>query len=87
MQLYLKDGTVETVIGDKAQEFERIIQEHLGDDMLRLYHEIYADLASITELAEHFEEALSDLDWASHELGSVHNQFSNIYDRIFGGAD
>lgn len=37
--VYLKDGTIETVIGSKRQFLENLLLEKLGNDVLSLFNE------------------------------------------------
>lgn len=42
--VYLKDGSVDVILGDKGDYLERLIREHMGDDVARCFTEYCVEL-------------------------------------------
>lgn len=71
--VYLNDGSVEVILTDKADFFERLLRERLGDDAARCLTDYFEELKGLdetkfyTELAEEHERSADGYLQLCHE--------------------
>lgn len=60
--LYLNNGQMEVVIGDREDVLRNLLREHLGSDCVNLFDEILADYAlTVNQLKDELMEREDDL--------------------------
>ena len=53
--VYLSDGSMEVILGDKGDFLERLLRERLGDDVARCFTEYAEELHRIQDAANEHE--------------------------------
>ena len=66
--VYLKDGSVDVILGDKGEYLERLIREHMGDDVARCFTEYVTELQDEVKYAQESTEEQERITDGYHSL-------------------
>lgn len=77
--VYLKDGSVDVILGDKGNYLERLIREHMGDDVARCFTEYVTELQDDVKYAN---EGIEEQERIADSYHSMCNDALDAFSRV-----